>query len=293
MRKYKPIQNAETIEIVQNNQDFNFSSSNSKLYRDSKNQISPRVYKVVRAERFLKTLLSSISFFIMLTSIIMFTLVYTKIGIFEKGYNGYLVLFAILAFISFSFGLKNLIENIQWSHTIQKYRDAVSSGDYTSSSTFHLAYKKIVLKDVNLTWLLIFVLTYLGLLTSIIYGLYLSDTWKYESEYLKINFTWAKWMDSSFGSTTWFCIISVIIMSALIVSYVLIRLFDKKRLSDISDFLGEKSVEIHEQIEKARKDRNKLWLRIYLVIVALTIFLPLALILVALYRAFLKRKKKV
>nr|WP_307917496.1 hypothetical protein [Mycoplasmopsis bovis] len=34
-------------------------------------------------------------------------------------------------------------------------------------------------------------------------------------------------------------------MAALIVAYVVIRLIDKKRLDDIGDFFGEKSVEIH------------------------------------------------
>ncbi|ADN69101.1 MSC_0882 family membrane protein [Mycoplasmopsis fermentans] len=295
MRKYQPIQNSASIEIVQNNHDYKFNSVSSRVYRDPKNQISPRVYRVIRAEQMLKILILSISFVIMAASIILFTLVYAKVGIFNKEQRlvGYLVLFGSSAFISMAIGFKNLIENIQWSHTVQRYRDAVSNGDYTSSSTFHIAYRKIVLKDVNLTWMLVFVLTYLGIITAIVYGLYMSNRWYYETDTLKINFEWAKWLDRGFGNTILFCIISVIIMASSIAAYILIRLFDKKRLADISDFLGERSVEIHEQVEQSKKDRNKMWLRIYLVVVALTILLPLALALVALWRFIVKRRKKV
>ncbi|UUD34782.1 hypothetical protein NPA07_03090 [Mycoplasmopsis caviae] len=295
MRKYQPIQNSASIEVVQNNHDYKFNNHNSRVYRDPKNQISPRVYRVIRAEQMLKILILSISFLIMTISVIMFTLVYAKVGIFnqEKRLIGYLILFGTVAFLSMSIGFKNLIENIQWSHTIQRYRDAVSNGDYTSSSTFHIAYRKIVLKDVNLTWMLVFVLTYLGIITAIVYGLYMWKRWYYESDTLKINFEWAKWLDQGFGNTILFCIISVIIMASSVAAYIIIRLFDKKRLADICDFLGERSVEIHEQVEKSRRERNKMWLRVYLVIVTLTILLPIALALVALWRLIVRRRRSV
>lgn len=290
--RYRPIENNSTIEIVQNNRDNYLNEANSKVYRDPKNQISPRVYKVIRGEKILKIVLCSMWFSIMLLSIILFTLTYTQVGIFANGkYTGYLVFFGFTGFISMALGFKNMIENIQWSHTVQRYRDAVSSGDYTSSSTFHMAYRRIVLKDVNLTWMLIFILTYWGLITLIIYGLYISKAWTYDTDTLKINFQWAKWLDNSFGNTNLYCLISLIIMVGLIGGYILIRLFDKKRLADIADFLGERSVEIHEQIETAKKQRNKAWGIAYGIIVGLTILLPLALILVAIWRAVIKRRK--
>nr|WP_307907595.1 hypothetical protein [Mycoplasmopsis bovis] len=52
-------------------------------------------------------------------------------------------------------------------------------------------------------------------------------------------------------------------------------------------------MEIHDQIETAKSNRNKMWLRVYLVVVALTIFLPLALIFVAIWKGILRRKKSV
>ena len=55
-----PIKNSATLEIVQNNQISSFSSFDSKVYRDPKNQLSPRVYKVIRAEKVLKLTLAFI-----------------------------------------------------------------------------------------------------------------------------------------------------------------------------------------------------------------------------------------
>ncbi|QSF13749.1 MSC_0882 family membrane protein [Mycoplasma sp. Mirounga ES2805-ORL] len=298
MRKYRPIVNTGAIEIVQNNHEFGFSNTSAKVYRDPKNQISPRAYKVVRSEKILKLTLMLIHYIIMFLAIGMFLITYApKITsykiLFDKVYNGYLFLFATVAFIAFCFGTKNLIEKAQWAKTIQRYRDAISIGDYASSNTFHNAYRKIVLKDVNLTWGLIFILTYQGIITAIIYGLYVSGSWDLTTKVLEIHFNWPAWLDGSFKNTVAFCIISGSIMIGLIIAFSVIILFDKKRLGDIDEFFGEKSIEIHDQIEKAKKERNKMWLRIYVVLVVLTILLPIAIFLVALWRSIRKKKKSI
>lgn len=295
--KYKPIQNNQTIEIYESQKDLRINTSNQRVIQDPKHQFSPRIYKVIRSEKRLKITLLSISFSLMLISVIGFIFAYLKFFPFksdtDKPLYGYLVLFGISAFVFFVSGCKNTIENVQWSHTVQRYRDSISSGDYTSYTTFHIVYRRITLKDINLLWILIFVLTYLGLFTLIIFGLYKSGTWeagKVDGP-IRINLEWRVWLDNSFGNTIFFCIINTSVMAGLIVFYVVIKLFDKKRLADISEFLGDKSVEIYDQIEKAKKDRNKMWLRIYVVVVVLTILLPIALILVAIYKGVLRRKK--
>ncbi|WP_406615061.1 MSC_0882 family membrane protein [Mycoplasmopsis hyopharyngis] len=300
--KYSPIRNSATLEIVQNNQIASFSSFDNKVYRDPKNQLSPRVYKVIRAEKTLKLTLAIIWLFLMLVSIISFTVVYTNIlpMLFTRENVGYLVLFGLVAIVSFFACIKNLIENSTWNHTIQRYRDAVQVGDYTSSNTFHLAYRRIVLKGVNLTWMLVFVLTYYGLFTLIVYGLFVSGTWTFGIDketkivsVIAINLDWKSWLTKAFGNVNWFTIINVLIMGSLIAAFVTMKLIDKKRLADLDDFLGEKSVELHNQIETSKKDRNKMWMKIYLVVVILTILLPLALILIAIWKGILRRKKSV
>ncbi|ADR24704.1 MSC_0882 family membrane protein [Mycoplasmopsis bovis] len=298
--KYRPIHNRETMEIVQSNRDVSFATEAKKTYRDPMNQFSPRMYKVIKSEKKIKSFMIFISLFIFFASVTFFILTWYKVPPFkvnngDKPLIGYLVLFSIVAFISFANTIKNAIEKRQWSNTVQRHREAISAGDYTSSSTFHLVYKRIVLKDINLLWILIFILTYLGLITLIIFGLYKSGNWEAGSRdgSFYINLEWPKWLDKSFKNTQLFCLICTIIMAALIVAYVVIRLIDKKRLDDIGDFFGEKSVEIHDQIETAKSNRNKMWLRVYLVVVALTIFLPLALIFVAIWKGILRRKKSV
>ncbi|WP_406617235.1 MSC_0882 family membrane protein [Mycoplasmopsis adleri] len=295
--QYRPIQNAGTVEIVEQNRELESATKSSKVHQDPKHQFSPRIYRVIRSEKMLKITLMTLFFSIALFSIIAFVLAFFKIAPFKSETSaplyGYLVLFGTVAFISIAVGIKNAIENVQWSHTVQRYRDAISAGDYTSSTTFHIVYRKIILKDINLLWILIFILTYLGLFTLIIFGLYKSGSWEAGNPNgsFHINLDWRQILDKGFGNTQLFCLISVIIMASLIAGYIIIKLFDKKRLADISDFLGERSVEIQEQIEKDKKDRNKMWLRIYLVVVILTILLPLALVLVAIWRGFLRRKK--
>ncbi|WP_331696671.1 MSC_0882 family membrane protein [Mycoplasmopsis agalactiae] len=298
--KYRPIHNRETMEIVQSNRDVSFATEAKKSYRDPLNQFSPRMYKVIKFEKKIKSFMIFMSLFIFFAAVAFFILTWFKVKPFSAGKDGkplvgYLVLFAIIMFVSFANAIKNAIEKSQWSNTVQRHRDAISAGDYTSSSTFHLVYKRIVLKDINLLWLLIFVLTYLGLITLIIFGLYKSGNWEAGSRdgSFYINLEWPKWLDKSFKNTQLFCLICTIIMALLIVAYVVIRLIDKRRLDDIGDFFGEKSVEIHEQIETAKHNRNKMWVRVYLVVVALTIFLPLALILVAIWRGIIRRKKRV
>ncbi|WP_331696966.1 MSC_0882 family membrane protein [Mycoplasmopsis agalactiae] len=298
--KYRPIHNRETMEIVQSNRDVSFATEAKKSYRDPLNQFSPRMYKVIKFEKKIKSFMIFMSLFIFFAAVAFFILTWFKVKPFSAGKDGkplvgYLVLFAIIMFVSFANAIKNAIEKSQWSNTVQRHRDAISAGDYTSSSTFHLVYKRIVLKDINLLWLLIFVLTYLGLITLIIFGLYKSGNWEAGSRdgSFYINLEWPKWLDKSFKNTQLFCLICTIIMALLIVAYVIIRLIDKRRLDDIGDFFGEKSVEIHEQIETAKHNRNKMWVRVYLVVVALTIFLPLALILVAIWRGIIRRKKRV
>ncbi|EGV00081.1 hypothetical protein MCSF7_01436 [Mycoplasmopsis columbina SF7] len=289
-RKYRPIEDSQTVEVIRNNQELDYVASDQKIHRDPKNQISPRVYKVIRQEKVIKIINMSISFSLMLIAIILFILTYTQVGIFTaKLYVGYLIIFGAIAFFTMVFGIKNAIENKKWSNTVQKYREALNIGDYNTSNTFHIAYRKIVLKDVNLTWLVIFTITYVGLFSLIIYGLYSSKEWVIDKENFKLKLEWAKWLDNTFGNTILLCILCGISLATLVATYISILLFDKKRLSDIDDFLGEKSIEILKNINDDKKARNKAWLKSYLIIVTLTILVPIAIILFILWRVIGKK----
>lgn len=299
--KYVPIKNNTTLEIVQNNQMSSFSSFDNKAYRDPKNQFSPRVYKVIRSEKVLKLSLSFIWLGIMLFTLILFILTYTSAipNWLKKENTGYLVLFGIAGLIAFFFAIKNLIENSTWNHTIERYRDAVQSGNQTTSNTFHLTYRKIVLKGVNLIWILVFVITYYGLFTLIVYGLYVSGAWTFGKDpetgkitkIIAFDLDWPAILTKAFRKVEVFTIINFAILGSIVVAFITMKLVDKKRLANLDDFLGEKSIEVHGQIDQAKKDRNKMWLRIYIVVVVLTILLPLALLIIAIWRGLLKKKK--
>ncbi|MCS4537050.1 hypothetical protein NXS15_02850 [Mycoplasma sp. CSL7475-4] len=295
--KYKPVNDTSTIEMVKANADLNVDQSKN-VVRDPQNQYSPRVYSVIRTEKNIKTVNITLSFLIMFFSACFITLACFKVPPFsDKYYIGYIIVFSICAFIFFALGIKNAIEKSAWNKTIQRHRESLSNGDYASSNTFHIAYRSIILKDINLTWILIFVLTYLGVITAVIYGLYNIGKVDFELNMfggvIKTNLDFSKWLDSGFGNTPLFCLISVLSMTALIVFYTIMRLIDKKRLSDLGDYLGERSVEIHEQIQKAKKDRHKAWGISYAVLVILTILIPLALLAFGLWRAIRRKRAKI
>ncbi|WP_029512536.1 MSC_0882 family membrane protein [Mycoplasmopsis iners] len=292
-QKYKPIEDSQTVELIRNGQDFNYANENTKVVRDPKNQISPRIYKAIRTEWRIKIIMMSIWFTIMLTSMILFILAYTKQGVFKERYVGYLVIFATLGFIGLVLGIKNLVDKMKWTKAIQTYRNSLINGDYSTNNTFYLAYRRLSLKGVNLTWLLVFIITYLGLFTLIVYGLYASNEWKLGNEetLVRINIKWRQILDKTFGNTILLCILCGSTLAIIVASYIFIMLFDKKRLNDIYDFLDEKAIEIHDKIAQAKKERNKMWMKIYIFAVMLTILLPVLALLFTFWKKVIRRKK--
>ncbi|WHL49084.1 hypothetical protein HYE36_04280 [Mycoplasmopsis bovis] len=130
--KYRPIHNRETMEIVQSNRDVSFATEAKKTYRDPMNQFSPRMYKVIKSEKKIKSFMIFISLFIFFASVTFFILTWYKVPPFkvnngDKPLIGYLVLFSIVAFISFANTIKNAIEKRQWSNTVQRHREAYFS----------------------------------------------------------------------------------------------------------------------------------------------------------------------
>ncbi|VEU75814.1 Uncharacterised protein [Mycoplasmopsis maculosa] len=299
MSDYKPIESKETIETIINN-NVEIDEKKNNKYRDPKNQIPNHLYKVIKLEKNIKSFNIALSFSLFITSIILLALAILKITPFsveeESGpLYGYIIAFSASAFISIAITIKNTIELTQWNSTINKYRESLNNNDKTSSNNFHITYRKIALKDINLLWLLIFTITYVGLVALIIFGLYKSGAWTIgnENSVVKLNIDWKELLDNAFGNTQLFCILLASSLGLAVVLYILIILFDKKRLADIVDYLGDNSSEIYEKIETAKKERNKAWMKAYFIIVCLTILLPLALILYAAYRGIIKRKAAV
>ncbi|OAB48890.1 hypothetical protein MGALLINA_03720 [Mycoplasmopsis gallinarum] len=296
MKKYQPINNQETLQIIQNNEEMTAQQKVKKFYKDPKGQIPPAAYKIIKNEKLIKDI--GIGFWFILTTlmIIAFTLVAAQIAPFQNHlYVGWLISFGLIALIALFLGTKNLIDSIRWKNTIANLRDSITLGDYSWLNNFQIAYKKLVLKNTNLNWILIFILTYVGIFTAITLGLYNGGDWvigKPDAQsVIYLNLTWTKWMDNVFGNTRIFCYISFSALGLLIILYASIKLFDKKRIEDLENILGEKFIEISDKVQELKKERNKIWFRSYIVIVSLTILIPVALILYAFWRGLIKRKK--
>ncbi|WP_029906535.1 MSC_0882 family membrane protein [Mycoplasmopsis opalescens] len=298
MAKYTPINDIDTVEVIQNNHSIDLESKAKKTYNDPKNQISPRVYRVIFAEKLIKNLIILFYSILFVSSLLIFTLTYFNIGVFKNNYLSYKIIFGTLSVIFLLLLIKHAIDKLKWKHAEQRYRNALESGDYMSDTTFYLAYRNITLKGVNLTWYLIFILTYMSVITGIIYGIYSIGkiNISYDGEFgnrIQLTYDIPAVLNKAFGDTTIFSLIMVLVMIGITLLYITLKLIDRKRLSDFSDLLGEKAIEIHSQVERAKKERNSIWIKVYFVIVTLTILIPLALIIIAIWRFIVKKRAKI
>ncbi|UUM19017.1 MSC_0882 family membrane protein [Mycoplasma sp. 1018B] len=292
--KYNPIENTENIEIIKNEKNFKIFDNQKKVYTDPDKILSSSTYKVVKIEQRLKLFLTLFSLLFFIISSILFILIYLEVGwIFNQKYDGYLVLLGFIMFFSLVFCLKNFIEKIKWDKTIKNMKNSTRNGDYSYDHIFYITYKKIILKNVNLLWISIFIITYLGIFTLILYGIYTSGVWEIgkDSEVFNLKIDWKLILDNAFGNTINLCIINCAILIAVVVFYTIISLIDKKRLSDIEVNFSEKATELINATSKEKNDRNKLWVKIYIVCVLLTILLPILVVLILFWKKVIRRKK--
>ncbi|KUH47385.1 MSC_0882 family membrane protein [Mycoplasmopsis meleagridis] len=293
--KYQPIENTKNIEIVQNSKNLNIASNSDAKYRDPNGILNPSTMKVIKKEKFLHTLLLSFAFTILIIASILMILICLQIGVFsETNYVGYKILLGFIIFLSFTFGTKNLIQKIAWKKTQINLRENARGGNYIGNEViFEKTYRSIVLKNVNLLWTNIFLITYVGIFALIIYGLYSSGTWILGKEnsafFLSIN--WVNILDNAFGNTILVCSLCGISLAGCVIFYTVIALYDKKRINDLDNILGERAIEISSKINTDKRNLNKMWMKIYFVCVLLTILLPIILLVIMFWKKIIKIKK--
>lgn len=133
--KYRPIHNRETMEIVQSNRDVSFATEAKKSYRDPLNQFSPRMYKVIKSEKKIKSFMIFMSLFIFFAAVAFFILTWFKVKPFGAGKDGkplvgYLVIFAIVMFVSFANAIKMQLKKTVIEHSAKAQRCYLSRGLY-------------------------------------------------------------------------------------------------------------------------------------------------------------------
>ncbi|MCU9934009.1 hypothetical protein NWE61_02240 [Mycoplasmopsis felis] len=99
-------------------------------------------------------------------------------------------------------------------------------------------------------------------------------------------------LDEAFGNTKNFVIINSVVLLVSFASVIAFVLFDKKRLQDLYHHLGENenTIKFIETVQLLKKNENRMWLKIYIVIFIL-VLLPTVLIIYLVYKGLIRRRK--
>ncbi|MEE3928168.1 hypothetical protein V2E24_01070 [Mycoplasmopsis ciconiae] len=284
------------------------------LIPDPKGELSPHAYSVIRREkriRFFSLILWSLIFVASLLAIlgvVLATKVDINLGVgnIDKAKQtvkanpvGWYILFGISGFISFILMVRNIFDVTSWKNTEKEIRNNFSSGDQAASIMFHKTYRNIVMKNVRTLWGLIFFVTFFGiyLLTTFLlyYYFVVQEGNKIEIywELLNLNISGdlGKALENLYnGKTLLVIILGAILVAAAIGLYVFVWIIDKKRLNDLTRYLGPNAHDIIEKVQHSKEQKNKFWLKAYIISVLAFIFLPIVLVAWALWRGIIRRK---
>ncbi|EFF41333.1 MSC_0882 family membrane protein [Mycoplasmopsis alligatoris] len=301
--QFNPIKDTQGINVIQNSSLDRTINNESMLKSDPLGQLSPRAYKIIRREKVIKGITSLVwgaLLFTTLLTILILYLVFSEIikipfgtEYIDKTVNGnvigYYILLALISFIAFYFMARNLIDFVSWKNTVKRLRDSYSRGDSSANVMFHTTYRKMSLKTVKVMWIFINILTFYGFFTLVVFGLkYLKINTESDIFALKLNMELI--LQKAFGNVNVFTIINVIALVAITGVYIFASVIDKKRISDLQDFLGEKTHEIMEGVAVSKEKLNKALLKVYLICVGIFIVLPIFIAILAVFR-IIKRKK--
>lgn len=294
---FKPKNSAQDLEI----KTAQYQINQTKIHEDPKKQLNPATYTVIKKEKRMR-IFSSIFW----GSIFFFSIIGILFNVFfhlesENKGIGFYILLSIPTIISFGFMTKSLIRVSGWKKAEASYRVSYSAGDSVSSSMFAEIYQSLVLKKLRMTWALIFFLTYFGLFNIIILALkdqVIEVGTNFNNAEVTNGFNihflidFKKRFEITFGNVNVLLIVNAIVILSFVAIYILILLYDKKRIQDILMNLGstENQTAVKNAVELKRKSENKAWIRTYIVIFVLVVLIPFVLILFLIYKKFIRKK---
>ncbi|WP_322960326.1 MSC_0882 family membrane protein [Mycoplasmopsis cynos] len=297
---FKPKRSGQELEL--NTAQFNIEKNKeSKIYLDPQKQLSPNTYSVIKKEKRVR-ILSAIFWGLIFSACFIGILLNVTLTLNKEDKKiGYYFLLAIPFIISFLYMVKSLIKISGWKKVQTSFRQSYSNADASASSMFVDIYQALVLKKLRLSWGLAFFLTYFSLFNLLV--LILKDqVWEVGNNFDKnsatngINFhfiiDFAKINISLFGNVNLLLIIDGCIIVGAVALYVLIILYDKKRIQDIQGNFGssEAAISVKNLVEKRRQKENKAWMRTYIIIFILVILLPFVLLIYLIYKKIVRRK---
>lgn len=246
------------------------STKDKNRLKDPQGIIPNGIYKVFSLEKSVKlaSIISSLIIFII--SAIFITLFITSPSLFinttnnEKIKWGWYIIPSIAIVLTFYLMTIELIELIGISRSVVAYRDSIKLGAISTPPFITLLYRKLILKQVRRTWLVIAIIFYVGIFTLIFWGL--KDVkWK--------HLDFKKWIHNSFPNPELVIYILCGIMAAVLALHISFTIFRKKRTVDIQSFFGNEVMDYNELQEKKSK-AHKFYAKIFLISILLILVLP-------------------
>lgn len=246
------------------------STKDKNRLKDPQGIIPNGIYKVFSLEKSVKlaSIISSLIIFII--SAIFNILFITSPSLFintannEKIKWGWYIIPSIAIVLTFYLMTIELIELIGISRSVVAYRDSIKLGAISTPPFITLLYRKLILKQVRRTWLVVAIIFYVGIFTLIFWGL--KDVkWK--------HLDFKKWIHNSFPNPELVIYILCGIMAAVLALHISFTIFRKKRTVDIQSFFGNEVMDYNELQEKKSK-AHKFYAKIFLISILLILVLP-------------------
>lgn len=246
------------------------STKDKNRLKDPQGIIPNGIYKVFSLEKSVKLASIITSLIIFLISGILIALFATSPSLFintannEKIKWGWYIIPSIAITLTFYLMTIELIELIGISRSVVAYRDSIKLGAISTPPFITLLYRKLILKQVRRTWLVVAIIFYVGIFTLIFWGL--KDVkWK--------HLDFKKWIHNSFPNPELVIYILCGIMATVLVLHISFTIFRKKRTVDIQSFFGNEVMDYNELQEKKSK-AHKFYAKIFLISILLILVLP-------------------
>ena len=246
------------------------STKDKSRLKDPQGIIPNGIYKVFSLEKSVKLASIITSLIIFLISGILIALFATSPSLFintannEKIKWGWYIIPSIAIVLTFYLMTIELIELIGISRSVIAYRDSIKLGAISTPPFITLLYRKLILKQVRRTWLVVAIIFYVGIFTLIFWGL--KDVkWK--------HLDFKKWIHNSFPNPELVIYILCAIMAAVLALHISFTIFRKKRTVDIQSFFGNEVMDYNELQEKKSK-AHKFYAKIFLISILLILVLP-------------------
>lgn len=262
MLDIKPIYNSGTISFVAKPATSSNTKLKSKIIKDPKGIIPNGIYKVFEYEKRRQIITAFLSFIVSIGFSVILALLIVKI----LDYH-WLIYVPVVFFLALSL-IKTILCLIDYS-TLKKsiifYRESLMRNSKITPPFISKLYLKLNLQQVHHNWFTIATLFYGSLVLIIFWWLKDVNWWVFDFK---------KWIHDLGPNPINICYISFGVLGLILLSYIVLTIFRKKRIIDIQAFFGNEVIS-QVEIDKMTMERNKGLRRIFFLSILFILILPI------------------